>query len=206
MNRRVVVVVALEPAGELVGADAGGDDEAAQVVGVGADRRDKVGERQADRFVLLLARHREPGELAAARGVGWVVDDDLVFGGRVGREEPVGAVRSEQLLGDDAVEQRLAIGEDLTRGGRLLGIVEDRRVAARELPGVEERRPVDPADQLVERHGDVAGAQERRHRDGLRIERQLLLATPRLVERQQRPSSATTRGPRAAGPAGLDVG
>ena len=43
----------------------------------------------------------------------------------------------------DLVEKLVRPGEEIARDGALLGIVEDRRIAALELPGMEEERPVD---------------------------------------------------------------
>jgi hypothetical protein len=48
-----------------------------------------------------------------------------------------------RFFGDDAVEERVGVGEDLAGLGSLLGIVEDARVDAFQAPGVEEGRPVD---------------------------------------------------------------
>ena len=57
------------------------------------------------------------------------------------------------------------VGEQLLRGVALLRIVEDRGIAARHLPGVEERRPVDPLRELGEIEVEVLRAGERGRRD-----------------------------------------
>ena len=98
-DRAVVVVLALEALRELVGADAGGDRERADVVAAPplAARRDEVGERQVrlavgDRF--LLAQHVEPRELAGVLPIA-IHDDVVAFAGR--RPEAVDAARGQQL-------------------------------------------------------------------------------------------------------------
>ena len=66
----VVVVVALERRGELVGADARGDDERAEVIAASpACRRGamKSASEKQSLLVLALARHREARDLGARR-------------------------------------------------------------------------------------------------------------------------------------------
>ena len=67
----------------------------------------------------LLAQEVEALADRGPRGVGVELD---VVADRVGREEPVDAARGDQLLGDDAIEQRVALSEDLPRllAGRLV--------------------------------------------------------------------------------------
>ena len=75
---------------------------------------------------------------------------DIVAHG-VGGKEAVDAARRDQLLLDDRIEQRIGFGEDLARLLALLRVVEDARINALQLPGVEERRPVDELAQRGQR-------------------------------------------------------
>ena len=54
------------------------------------------------------------------------------------------------MLGDDLRQHRLRVVEELAGGRALLLVVEDLRVAALQLPGLEEGRPVDVAGELGE--------------------------------------------------------
>ena len=108
---------------------------------------------------LLLPQHREAHQLAAPRVV--FVDDDVVADG-VGGPEAVDAPRGQQLLGDDPVEQRLRVVVQLARRGAVLGVIEDRREPALQLPRGEEERPVDERHEIFERHVDAAAAEEPR--------------------------------------------
>ena len=77
----IVVVGAREALGDRFLADAGGDGEAADIVGeAGLDRRDEIGERDVMAPVArprhLLAEREEARPLPRARLVG--VDDDVV--------------------------------------------------------------------------------------------------------------------------------
>ena len=75
---------------------------------------------------------------------------------------------------------------ELARDLSLLRIVEDRRVPALELPGVEEERPVDV---LAERRDvllDHARAGERRRREVVLVPVDRRPARPRLAQREQR--------------------
>ena len=78
------------------------------------------------------------------------VELDVVADG-VGVEEAVDAAGGDELLGDDAVEELLAVGEDLPRLLAVPLVFEDARIDALQSPGVEERRPVDVLAQGGER-------------------------------------------------------
>ena len=78
-------------------------------------------------------------------------------------QNPTTADAREQPLVDDPREQRARVGVQLAGRGPDLGVGEDRRVGAAQLPGGEERRPVDALDELRERVVlERAHAQERR--------------------------------------------
>ena len=62
-------------------------------------------------------------------------------------QKPITAFGAEPALAHDLGQHRLRIPEELARGRALLGIVEDGGIAALQLPGLEEGRPVDVARQ-----------------------------------------------------------
>ncbi len=92
-------------------------------------------------MVGLLTKHREADA---------AVQDDVVTLGP-GRPEAVDAARLQRSVGGDLVQQLVCVLEELACNSPLLRIVEDRRVAPLELPGVEEVRPV----HVVAEHGDL---------------------------------------------------
>src|SRR5205807_6276888 len=83
--------------------------------------------------VDLLPEHGEPHSV--------VERDVIAVGAR--RPETVDAACLEPAVGLDLVEQLLRVAEELARGSALRGAVQDRRVLALQLPGVEEEGPVD---------------------------------------------------------------
>ena len=139
----VVVALALVVLGQLLGADAGGDDEAAQVVGdAGFLGCDEVGQGQIGlAFGLdgLLAQVVQGGQRLAVLAI----DFQVVVTHLVGRPEAEHGAGLDQLLVDQLPEHGLGVVEQ--RGGRfphhLVG--EDARVLAGQVPGDEEGRPVD---------------------------------------------------------------
>src|SRR5947209_496621 len=90
-----------------------------------------------------------------------VVERDVVAVGARG-PETVNAACLEPTVGLDLVEQLLRVAEELARGRALRRAVQDRRVFALELPGVEEERPVDVLAQLGELRLDHLPAHEGR--------------------------------------------
>ena len=90
----------------------------------------------------------------------------------------------------DAVEERVRRLEELARRLALHRVVEDRRVAALELPDVEEERPVDVRSQLLERGLDEARAGEGRHREILGVPDDRRAPFPGSAQRQQRTALA----------------
>ena len=130
----------------------GRDGEHAQIVGHAAlARRDEVGQRQIRPLVrddLLLPQHREAFELASPRIVGEHHD---VVAVRARRPERVDAAGGQQLLVDDAIEQRFRVLVELARGRTVLRMLEDARKATFQLPRREEERPVDEPGDLCER-------------------------------------------------------
>ena len=152
-DRRIVVVRALEALGDLVLADAGGDDEGADVVGDAAlARRDEIGERHigapfAPRELLAQrVQHRDRLARAPRRRRRRMSSPTALAG-----QKPTTALARNQFSRDDAVEHRLRVVEQLRAAGAVLCVVEDRGKLALQLPGLEERRPVDIATQLGDR-------------------------------------------------------
>ncbi len=102
------------------------------------------------------------GDRLAPRLVG---KDQNVVALRIGGPEPGDAGCPQPLLLHDAAQHRLRIGEQAARGRSVFFVIEDRRIFALELPGREERRPVDERDQLGDRIiREHAGAEEARAR------------------------------------------
>ncbi len=76
--------------------------------------------------------------------------EDVVALG-IGRPEADHGRRAEPFLVDDLLQHRLRVLEERARRLADLGVVEDRRIFAGQLPGLEERRPVDIGDELGKR-------------------------------------------------------
>ena len=158
-DARVVVMVGLEGGGPRLRPEAGSDRERSDVVRHAAlARRHEVREREvgpAFRAPHLLAKGPHDGEPGAvpARSVRRE-DLDVVLADRAGGEEAEDGAGLEPALGDDPVEHRP--GVRVERAGHLADhrVVEDQGEPSGELPRTEERRPVDPLDDLGER---VAG-------------------------------------------------
>src|SRR5437868_15482318 len=66
------------------------------------------------------------------------------------RPECENAARGEKFLGANLLQQLLRVIEKLARLFAHDRIVEDRRIASTQFPGMEERRPVDVSDEIVE--------------------------------------------------------
>ena len=76
-------------------------------------------------------------------------------------QKPTTALGRNQFFVDDLREHGLGVVVELAGGRALLLVLEDRGIAALELPGLEERRPVDVAGELGEVLGlEAAGAEE----------------------------------------------
>ena len=84
---------------------------------------------------------------------------------RIGRPEAEGRAGGEPALGHDLVEHGARILEQRARHLPEFGVVENGGIFAGELPGLEERRPVDIIDQFGDRIiGKRLGAEEARLR------------------------------------------
>jgi hypothetical protein len=104
----------------------------------------------------------------------------------VRRPEAVDAARLQRAGGGDLVEELVRVREEVARDLALLGVVEDRRIPALELPGVEEERPVHVFAQRGDLLLDEPGSRERRRGEILRVPLDRRAARPRLPERQHR--------------------
>ena len=78
------------------------------------------------------------------------VDLDIVVVDRIGGQQRDDAVGLEPVALDQLREHALAVGEHLP--GRIADdlVLEDRRVGTGQIPGLEERTPVDIVDQIAE--------------------------------------------------------
>ncbi len=145
----VVVVRRLETRHVRIDADAGGAGERAQPVRHAAVAwREVIGEaqvRHAGRFFLLLAQVVQRGQHRAARVVG--VQLDVVADG-VGRKQADHRAGAQPALVHDASQHGLRVAQQLARLLADHGVVQNLRVAAGQLPGLEERRPVDAGKQF----------------------------------------------------------
>ena len=120
---------------QLLEADAGGHGESADVIAQARLLgRDEVAERSTGIAAVLLRLLSQEVKMLQHLGPGRVgVQLDVVADG-VGRKQAVHAARRDQLLLDDHVEQRVALGEDLARLLAVLFVLEDARVDALSAP------------------------------------------------------------------------
>ena len=90
---------------------------------------------------------------------------DVIIAGAVGGKESHHRVCLQPLLFDQPFEHALRVGVQVARRLADHRIGEQRRKLARELPGIEERHPVDIRHQLIERIvSERFHAEESRHR------------------------------------------
>ena len=147
----IIVIGAGETLGDRLLLEAGGDHEGADVIPLAAlDRRHEIRQRHPRPPVALgelLAQGEEGRDLFLPRVVG--EEADVVLH-RPGRPEADHRLRPEPALAQDLGQHRLGIPEEGARGRALLGIVEDGGIAALQLPGLEEGRPIDIARQSGE--------------------------------------------------------
>ena len=113
----------------------GGDEVREAAIRVGVVLRDLLAE-------VVQAR--------ALNGAGFIGPHDEVVADAVRREEAVDAARGERFVGDEAVEHRVCIRENLARLLAVFFVVEDLRIHAAQFPSVEERRPVNERAQFRE--------------------------------------------------------
>src|SRR5665213_158754 len=158
----VIVIGALETVGDLVLTDAGGNREGPDVIGqLAVARRHEIAERLVEAalaFGQLLTQRMKHSDGRAARLVG--IDLDIVANA-IGGTEAGHRARLEPALGDDLVQHGARVRSTKTRGRPEFGVVENGGVFAVQLPGLEERRPVDEIHQLGDRIiGQRLGADE----------------------------------------------
>ena len=148
----IIVVGVLEAIRQIILAQPRGDDERADVILDRAlDRGDEIGQREIGPALALCRL------LAQA-----VQDRDGFLAGFVGEQRDVvaDAVRgpeadrgrgAERALVDEALQHRPRVLIKTARRDAVFLVLENRRKFARQLPGSEERRPVDVIDELVQR-------------------------------------------------------
>ena len=187
-DRGVGVVLALVARDQLVDAEPRGHGEGPDPVGEPRlARRHEVGERlrrQAVALLGLLPQRVQRAEQPRARLVR-VELDVVADGGR--REEAVGRARLEIAVGHELLQRRLRVVEDLLRLRPPVGVLEDARVGAAQLPDGEERRPVDVRHDLRQLDvADLARAAELRLRRRVARPLDRRAARSRRLQRQQR--------------------
>jgi hypothetical protein len=139
-------------------AQAGGHGEHADIVVRRALGRHKVGQaaaraherfsiRAVDLVLLGLLAQAVPGQRDLAAGlIG--VQRDVVVVHRVGRVQADHRAGAEPAAVDQPLQHRLAVGKHLARLLAHHLVVQDGRVRSGQIPGLEERAPVDEARQL----------------------------------------------------------
>ncbi len=162
----VVVAVGLVAGRQLVGAKTAGDGEGADPVGAAARLwRNQVGQAGAPAAAGLGTLAAQVVQHRAHVGAGFVGVDHDVVAAAGGREEAGHATRLHGVGGFPVVEHGLGVGQQAGGLDPQVRVIEDGRVAPLQLPGVEERRPVDERPQLGQGHGGEHG-QARHPRSG----------------------------------------
>ncbi len=149
-DRVVVIAGVLVGLGDFFGTDAGGGDKATDVVGYAAVLgRDEVGQgevRLAVGLDDLLAQMVQPGNRLAVIAV----DFQVIVLHLVGRPETEHRAGADEFFVDQLLEHFLCVGVQRRRRFTHHFIGEDARELAGQVPGDEERCPVDVLGQDVE--------------------------------------------------------
>ena len=145
-------MVGFEALHVLVDADAGGDREAAQPVGLAAFLRGDEIAQAVVRFLVLaavqlLAQMVQRHERLVVAGL--AVQMDVVHVG-MGGPEADHAAGSEPLFVDDFIQHLAGVVVELGGFHADHFVFQDARELAGQLPGAEEGRPVDALHQLVQ--------------------------------------------------------
>src|SRR5690606_13710542 len=148
---------------EFLDAETRADRERAQPVGRAIERRDEIRKtavRLACGTPRLLAQEMEALHDMPARLVG--EHDDVIAVARRGMNGG-NATRREDVLAQQAIEQRARILEQPARRLALLRVLKDAWPTAAHSPGMEERRPVDVVAHCRERNVEGAHTEMARH-------------------------------------------
>ena len=152
-DARIVVVRALETLEMRLDADARRHGEGAHVVPpAGAPRRNEVRQRVVRLPVgltLLLAQEMQPRKHAGARFI--CVHLHVVVVDAVRREQTDDAARGQPALMNDLLQHAARIRIQTADLFADDGVGEDVREFSAELPGIEERHPVDVTREIFER-------------------------------------------------------
>ena len=172
-DRRIVIVLGLVGLDDGAEADTSGDRERTHVVMHGSVlRRQEIGQRKIRltcRLARLLAQRMHHRQRLATAVVG--EHRDVFAVDRIGREQTDHGARFQQLVLDKFGQHALRIGEHLPRLLTDHFVVEDARILAGQLPGHEERRPVDEGHKIFERIVS-------KHMDAGLLRRATLVAAP----------------------------
>ncbi len=176
-DARVVIVGTLEAGDVLLDADAGGHGERADMVGnaarLGGHIVGQAFVRLALGLALLLAQERQCRQDARTLLVGIHLH---VIADRVRRKQSDDGARLQPVLRNQLLQHPARVGVQIARGLPHDGIGQHLRKLAGELPGVEERHPVDVPEQLAQ--GVVIEAMDARGARRCRREHRPLDAAP----------------------------
>ena len=186
-DRRIVVVGGLEAGDVFVDAEAGRDRKGAGVVLLA----DEIGQRRVEtalRLLDLLAQADPAGRFLAARFVGVEHDVFVLTLGRVEAEHRLGG---QPVFADDLGQHGLGIVEQLAGGFADRFVLQDGRVAAGQVPALEEGRPVDIGHEIGERDGDFLATELGRFDRGVGLVPRETIG-PGVVQRNQRGALAAS--------------
>src|SRR5439155_3934075 len=107
------------------------------------------------RLLHLLTQKIKRGDLFSPRVIS--VDTNVVANG-VYRPESVNRPWGQEIFRYDLRKQLICIVEKFARLFADLWIIENRRVTAAQLPGMEKRRPIDVSNQIAQRDRDFLGS------------------------------------------------
>ena len=155
----IVVVGALESARDVLLADASGHGEAADIIAQARLlRRHEIGEREVRPARIaghLLTERMQGGEGIPPCLIRVKLD---VVADAVRRPEADHGVGRQPFLLDELFQHRLRVLEQRPRRLAVFVVLQDARVLALQLPGLEERRPIDIAGEL----GEIVGLERPR--------------------------------------------
>ena len=158
-------------------------------------RRREVGQRQVRPAVgpgHLLAQRVQPGQLRPSAPRRPRARCRRRASSRPARSRPTPSARSRPSS-TTRREHGLGVVEEVARGGAHLGVVQDVRVAPAQLPGGEERRPVDALDELGERDSRPGCARPGRWAAAARAGRRPVDAQPAGARLGQRDAARRAR-------------
>src|SRR4029077_4625284 len=133
-------------------------------------------------FLHLLTQKIKRGDFFGALFIGVKLN---IIANRICWPKSMNAARDQQVLRDDVIKKCLRIIEQFARLFANLGIVENRRITAAQLPRMKEGGPIDERNQIPDHGSTYARAKELWSRRNIAapIDRSPIRA--RFIERQQ---------------------